>query len=69
MKEICDMIVKFANYGFNRGHSAAYGITAWRTAYLKAHYTADFMCSLLDSVATEKDKLAIPLRLFSHLQE
>lgn len=58
MKEICDMIVKFANYGFNRGHSAAYGITAWRTAYLKAHYTADFMCSLLDSVATEKDKLA-----------
>lgn len=58
MKNITDLIITFAEYGFNRGHSAAYGITAWRTAYLKAHYPAQFMCALMDSVANDKAKLA-----------
>ena len=58
MKSICDEIVTFASYGFNRGHSAAYGITAWRTAWLKAHYPAEFMASLLDSTCGDKAKFA-----------
>ena len=58
MKHICDEIVTFASYGFNRGHSAAYGITAWRTAWLKANYPAEFMASLLDSTVGDKAKFA-----------
>ena len=58
MTKITDEIVTFANYGFNRGHSAAYGITAWRTAWLKSHYPTEFYASLFDSVAIDKPKLA-----------
>lgn len=58
MKHICDEIVTFAGYGFNKSHSAAYGITAWRTAWLKAHYPAEFMASLLDSTCGDKAKFA-----------
>jgi len=55
--EISTQIVTFALYGFNKGHSAAYGHTAWRTAYLKANYPAEFMASLFDSVCQDKPKL------------
>lgn len=58
MKDLTDNIITFASYGFNRGHSAAYGMTAWVTAYLKAHYPAAFMASLLDSNCKDKPKLA-----------
>lgn len=58
MKRLTDNIITFASYGFNRGHSAAYGMTAWATAYLKAHYPAAFMASLLDSNCKDKPKLA-----------
>lgn len=58
MKRLTDNIITFASYGFNRGHSAAYGMTAWVTAYLKAHYPAAFMASLLDSNCKDKPKLA-----------
>lgn len=58
MKDLTDSIITFASYGFNRGHSAAYGMTAWVTAYLKAHYPAAFMASLLDSNCKDKPKLA-----------
>lgn len=58
MKDLTDSIITFASYGFNRGHSAAYGMTAWATAYLKAHYPAAFMASLLDSNCKDKPKLA-----------
>lgn len=54
---ISDQIVTFALYGFNRGHSAAYGYTSWVTAWLKANYPAEFIAALLTSVAGEKDKL------------
>lgn len=57
MQKICDEMVTFANYGFNRGHAAAYGITAWRTAWLKTHYPAQFYASLFDSVCSDKPKL------------
>ena len=58
MKRLTDNIITFAAYGFNHSHSAAYGMTAWVTAYLKAHYPAAFMASLLDSNCKDKPKLA-----------
>ncbi|MBM6701056.1 DNA polymerase III subunit alpha [Megasphaera elsdenii] len=58
MKRLTDNIITFASYGFNHSHAAAYGMTAWATAYLKAHYPAAFMASLLDSNCKDKPKLA-----------
>lgn len=45
--KIFALMQEFANYGFNRSHSAAYGLLAYRTAWLKAHYPAEFMASIL----------------------
>ena len=47
---IFDLLTHFANYGFNKSHSAAYALVAWQTAYLKAHYPAEFMAAMLTSV-------------------
>ena len=44
---IWGLIVKFAGYGFNKSHSTAYGAVSYQTAYLKAHYPAEFMAALL----------------------
>jgi len=44
---IFNTMAKFAEYGFNRSHAAAYSVVAYRTAYLKAHYPAEFMASVL----------------------
>ncbi|MBK8485584.1 MAG: DNA polymerase III subunit alpha [Saprospiraceae bacterium] len=46
-QEIFDVMAKFAAYGFNRSHAAAYSILAFQTAYLKAHYPAEFMAAVL----------------------
>lgn len=48
--DVYDMIVRFANYGFNRSHAAAYSKIAFQLAYLKAHFPAEFMSALLSSV-------------------
>jgi DNA polymerase-3 subunit alpha len=45
--KIFAIMQEFANYGFNRSHSAAYGLLAYKTAYLKSHYPAEFMASIL----------------------
>jgi DNA polymerase-3 subunit alpha len=45
--EIFDVMMKFAEYGFNRSHSAAYSVVAFQTAYLKANYPAEYMASVL----------------------
>lgn len=45
--EVFSIMEKFAEYGFNRSHSAAYSVVAYQTAYLKAHYPADFMAAVL----------------------
>jgi len=60
--EIYDLIMKFANYGFNKSHAAAYALLAYQTAYLKAHYPAEFMGSLLSSVQDSSDKVALYIR-------
>ena len=44
---IWDLIIKFAGYGFNKSHSTAYALIAYQTAYLKAHYSVEFMAALL----------------------
>jgi DNA polymerase III subunit alpha len=46
-RELWEMILKFAGYGFNKSHSTAYALIAYQTAYLKAHYPLEFMAALL----------------------
>ncbi len=58
-EQVYDLIMKFANYGFNRAHAAAYALVAFQTAYLKAHYPAEFMASLLTSIMGSNEKVAL----------
>lgn len=55
------VLESFADYAFNKAHTAAYGLVAYWTAYLKAHYPAEYMAALLTSVGDAKDKLAVYL--------
>jgi DNA polymerase-3 subunit alpha len=55
---IFDLMAKFAGYGFNKSHSAAYALVAYQTAYLKTHYPLHFMAALLTSEKDHTDKLA-----------
>lgn len=55
---VYDMIVRFADYGFPRAHAAAYGVLAYQTAYLKAHFPAEFMASMLTAVLGNHGKTA-----------
>jgi len=54
--DIFDLIIQFAGYGFNKSHSAAYALLGYQTAYLKAHYTAEFMAALLTSEIEDSNK-------------
>ncbi|MEI6225199.1 MAG: DNA polymerase III subunit alpha, partial [Deltaproteobacteria bacterium] len=54
---IFDMMEKFAAYGFNKSHSAAYGLLTVQTAWLKAHFPVEFMAALLTSEAANTDKV------------
>ncbi|MDX2164587.1 MAG: DNA polymerase III subunit alpha [Gammaproteobacteria bacterium] len=55
--EIFDLMEKFAGYGFNKSHSAAYALIAYQTAWLKAHYPAQFMAAVLSSDMDNTDKV------------
>ncbi|MGG7048832.1 MULTISPECIES: DNA polymerase III subunit alpha [unclassified Campylobacter] len=55
--ELFDLILKFAGYGFNKSHSAAYAYVTFQTAYLKAYYPAEFMAALLTSEENNTDKI------------
>lgn len=57
-KDIYEMILKFANYGFNRSHSVAYAMIAYQMAYLKANASGYFYCSLLNSVIGSDAKMS-----------
>lgn len=57
--EIFDLIEKFASYGFNKSHSVAYSVVAYQTAYLKAHYPAEFMAATLSSEIGNTDKIVM----------
>lgn len=54
---IFDLMAKFAGYGFNKSHSAAYALVSYQTAYLKAHYPSQFMAALLSCDMTNTDKV------------
>lgn len=56
--EVYDMIVRFANYGFNRSHAVAYSYIAFQTAYLKAHYPVEFMTALISESMGNPKKVA-----------
>ncbi len=56
-EELFDLIVKFAGYGFNKSHSAAYAMVTFQTSYLKCYYPAEFMSALLTSEADNTDKI------------
>ncbi|MCF8550201.1 MAG: DNA polymerase III subunit alpha [Pontimonas sp.] len=56
-----EVLVPFSDYAFNKAHSAAYGMISYWTAFLKAHYPAEYMAALLTSVSDQKDKSAIYL--------
>ncbi|ABC83212.1 DNA polymerase III subunit alpha [Anaeromyxobacter dehalogenans] len=56
---IFDLMEKFAAYGFNKSHSAAYGLLTVQTAWLKAHYPVEFMAALISSEASNTDKVVL----------
>lgn len=58
-EELYDLIVKFASYGFNKSHAAAYALIAYQTAYLKANYPLEFMAALLTGVMSSSEKVAL----------
>ncbi len=55
---IFDLLEKFAGYGFNKSHSAAYGLISYQTAYLKAKYPVEFMAGLLSNGINNTDKIS-----------
>ena len=56
---IFDLMEKFAGYGFNKSHSAAYALIAYQTAWLKAHYPAEFMAAVLSSDMDNTEKVVL----------
>ncbi|KJK20384.1 DNA polymerase III subunit alpha [Pseudomonas sp. NPDC087612] len=54
---IFDLVEKFAGYGFNKSHSAAYGLVSYQTAWLKTHYPAPFMAAVLSADMHNTDKV------------
>ncbi|MFO7246137.1 MAG: DNA polymerase III subunit alpha [Thermaerobacter sp.] len=57
-EEIYSLIERFASYGFNKSHSATYGLLAYQTAYLKAHFPTAYMAATLTSFMNNSDKIA-----------
>ena len=57
--EIFDLMEKFAGYGFNKSHAAAYSLLAYHTAWLKVHYTAEFYCANMTVEMNNTDKLKV----------
>src|SRR5437773_3464498 len=56
---IFDLLEKFAGYGFNKSHSAAYALISYQTAHLKAHYPVEFMAGLLSNEINNTDKISV----------
>lgn len=57
-EEVFDLMAKFAEYGFNKGHATAYAVISYQTAYLKANYPLEFMAALLSTVMGSSDKIS-----------
>ena len=61
IQTLWDILVPFADYAFNKAHTAGYGLVSYWTGYLKANYPAEYMAALLTSVGDDKDKMALYL--------
>jgi len=57
--KIFDLVEKFAGYGFNKSHSAAYALVSYQTAWLKSHYGASFMAAVMSSEMQNTDKIVV----------
>ena len=57
--EVFDLMEKFAGYGFNKSHAAAYSLLAYHTAWLKVHFTAEFFCANMSVEMDDTDKLRV----------
>ncbi|MAT93343.1 MAG: DNA polymerase III subunit alpha [Halioglobus sp.] len=57
--KIFDLVEKFAGYGFNKSHSAAYALVSYQTAWLKTHYPAQFMAAVMSSELDNTDKIVV----------
>ncbi len=64
---IWSKILRFASYGFNKSHSACYGLMSYRTAYLKANYPAEFMAAVLNGELGNAEKLAFYIAEARHM--
>jgi len=62
-----DQLEEFANYCFNKSHAACYGLIAYQTAYLKAHYPAAFMAAVMTSDYDDTDRLSIEITECQHM--
>lgn len=60
-RQLWDLFVPFQGYGFNKAHAAAYGLVAYQTAYLKAHYPVEFMTAVLTAESEHTDKVALAI--------
>lgn len=58
-EKIFDLMAKFAEYGFNKSHSAAYALVSYQTAYLKTHHYPEFMASIMSSEMEDTDKILL----------
>ncbi len=59
VSDLFDLLAKFAEYGFNKSHSAAYGYVAYQTAYLKAHHRAEYMAALMTIDRDNSEKILV----------
>src|SRR5690606_14321690 len=57
--EVFDLLEKFANYGFNKSHAAAYAVVSYQTAWLKANHPVEFMAAVMNCDIHLTDKLAV----------
>lgn len=62
MEQIWELLLKFANYGFNKSHAAAYAMISYYTAYLKHHYPLEFMAALLEGDLDNFDRVVLDLQ-------
>lgn len=67
MEKFWDDLMGFADYAFNKSHSACYALIAYQTAYLKAHYPAAFMAALMTSDYDDTDRLSIEMNECQHM--
>lgn len=62
MEEIWELLLKFANYGFNKSHAAAYAMVSYYTAYLKYHYPLEYMAALLEADLENFNRISLDIQ-------